>query len=138
MYRPARVRLEDFDPDWSLRYADEALLLTGVLDDRLLSVEHVGSTSIHGTPAKPIIDILATVPVGHPGFDGFPEGTGRDEPAAQPSSARHRGRQLLVVIVGPVAGRSWPCARPVRAGDQAGDRADETVSRTGNGGRPGR
>ena len=68
MYRPARVRLQDCDPDWPVRYEQEARLLTAALRGRLLAIEHVGSTAIDGMPAKPIIDILVTVPVGYPGF----------------------------------------------------------------------
>ncbi|MGS2619825.1 GrpB family protein [Micromonospora sp. LZ34] len=68
-YRTAEVHLEDYDPSWPVRYAEEAELLTGTLQGRLVAVEHVGSTSVPGLAAKPVIDILAAVR----SFDGFPQ-----------------------------------------------------------------
>jgi GrpB-like predicted nucleotidyltransferase (UPF0157 family) len=64
----AAVRIVEYDPTWPTRYAEEATLLTETLGSRLLRVEHVGSTSVPGMPAKPIIDILAAVA----GYDDFP------------------------------------------------------------------
>ncbi|GAA5035877.1 GrpB family protein [Actinopolymorpha pittospori] len=67
-FRHAAVRIVEYDPTWPTRYAEEATLLTETLGSRLLRVEHVGSTSVPGMPAKPIIDILAAVA----GYDDFP------------------------------------------------------------------
>ncbi|WP_446217600.1 GrpB family protein [Micromonospora sp. IBHARD004] len=52
-----------------MRYAEEAELLVHTLRHHLVAVEHVGSTSIPGLAAKPVIDILAAVR----NFDGFPQ-----------------------------------------------------------------
>ena len=60
-YRPAAVRLVDYGPRWPRRYADEARLLTDTLGSIVLVIEHIGSTSIPGMPAKPVIDILVAV-----------------------------------------------------------------------------
>lgn len=60
-YRPARVRVVDHDSSWTERYAAEARLLIDTLGSHLAAIEHVGSTSVPGMPAKPIIDILAAV-----------------------------------------------------------------------------
>lgn len=51
------IRIVDPDPRWpvvSERLADR---IRGALGDVVLSVEHVGSTSVPDLPAKPIIDI---------------------------------------------------------------------------------
>lgn len=47
----------DYDPKWQAEFeALKAVLLT-VLDGHILAIEHVGSTSIIGLKAKPIIDL---------------------------------------------------------------------------------
>jgi GrpB-like predicted nucleotidyltransferase (UPF0157 family) len=58
----ATVHLADYDPGWPALYAREAERLHAVLGDTALRVEHVGSTSVPGLPAKPIIDMLLVVP----------------------------------------------------------------------------
>jgi GrpB-like predicted nucleotidyltransferase (UPF0157 family) len=55
------VELCAYDPSWPLLAALEAQRVSGVLGDRVLLVEHVGSTSVPGLPAKPIIDMLLVV-----------------------------------------------------------------------------
>jgi len=54
----APVRLVEYDPDWPLRFRREADRIRAVLGDRVLELEHVGSTAVPGLPAKPIIDVL--------------------------------------------------------------------------------
>jgi GrpB-like predicted nucleotidyltransferase (UPF0157 family) len=49
------------DPSWALAYADAESVIRAALGDRALTVEHVGSTSIPGLVAKPILDILLLV-----------------------------------------------------------------------------
>lgn len=49
------------DPDWPAAFEGEAALIVGVLDELVSSIHHVGSTSIPGIYAKPIIDILLLV-----------------------------------------------------------------------------
>jgi GrpB-like predicted nucleotidyltransferase (UPF0157 family) len=56
--RPVRVELVEPDPAWAGRYAARAAELRAVLGPRLRSIEHIGSTSVPGLIAKPIIDIL--------------------------------------------------------------------------------
>jgi len=56
------IYLADYDPSWPVLYEREAARIRGVLGDRVLTLEHVGSTSVPGLPAKPIIDILLAVP----------------------------------------------------------------------------
>ena len=55
------IELHDYDPRWPGMYAEYAARLHDVLGDRLVRVEHVGSTSVPGLAAKPIIDIALEV-----------------------------------------------------------------------------
>jgi GrpB-like predicted nucleotidyltransferase (UPF0157 family) len=56
------VRLVDYDPVWPQLFAREARRIRGALGDRAALVEHVGSTSVPGLAAKPIVDVLLAVP----------------------------------------------------------------------------
>ena len=56
---PLEVR--DYDPAWPVAYARAASRMTAALGDRVVALEHVGSTSVPGLPAKPIIDIVLEV-----------------------------------------------------------------------------
>jgi GrpB-like predicted nucleotidyltransferase (UPF0157 family) len=56
------IELHDYDLSWPDLYAEHAERLRDVLGDRLVRVEHVGSTSVPGLAAKPIIDIALEVP----------------------------------------------------------------------------
>ncbi|GAB3506853.1 GrpB family protein [Amycolatopsis cihanbeyliensis] len=56
------VTLAEYDPGWPLLYEREAERIRGVLGDRVVLLEHVGSTSVPGLCAEPIIDILLVVP----------------------------------------------------------------------------
>ncbi|MEV6875926.1 GrpB family protein [Amycolatopsis sp. NPDC051128] len=56
------VTLADYDPEWPELFEREAERIRGVLGERVLVLEHVGSTSVPGLCAKPIIDILLEVP----------------------------------------------------------------------------
>jgi GrpB-like predicted nucleotidyltransferase (UPF0157 family) len=53
----AQVELVEYDPEWPELYRHEEERIRGALGERALSVEHVGSTSVPGLPAKPVIDI---------------------------------------------------------------------------------
>ncbi|MBD3897243.1 GrpB family protein [Halomonas sp. ML-15] len=55
------VNLADYAPDWPARFVAERLRLLKRFPAELLDVQHIGSTAIHGMPAKPIIDIMAGV-----------------------------------------------------------------------------
>lgn len=52
------VELEDFSLEWAKDYKKEEELLKSALTDRIKEIHHVGSTSIKGLKAKPVIDIL--------------------------------------------------------------------------------
>jgi GrpB-like predicted nucleotidyltransferase (UPF0157 family) len=56
-----QVQIVDYDPDWPRLYRREEDRIRAVLGDRVLRIEHIGSTSVPGLPAKPIIDIVLAV-----------------------------------------------------------------------------
>ncbi len=55
------ITLVDYDPAWPALFAREATRIYDALGDRALQIEHIGSTSVPGLIAKPIIDILLVV-----------------------------------------------------------------------------
>jgi len=56
------VLLVDHDPAWATAFEREATRIRGALGAQVRLLEHVGSTSVPGLPAKPIIDIVLAVP----------------------------------------------------------------------------
>ena len=58
----APIRLVDHDPSWPSLFAREAERIRAALGDRVVMLEHTGSTSVPGLAAKPIIDMLLVVP----------------------------------------------------------------------------
>jgi len=55
------VVIADYDAAWPVRYEAERAKILGALGSRALQVEHIGSTSVPGLAAKPIVDILVAV-----------------------------------------------------------------------------
>jgi GrpB-like predicted nucleotidyltransferase (UPF0157 family) len=55
------IELCQYDPNWPIEYAAEAERISAALESKLKQIKHIGSTSIPGICAKPIIDIGATV-----------------------------------------------------------------------------
>lgn len=55
------VHLAAFNTKWKRSFSDEAILIFNVLKDESLRLYHIGSTSVPGLDAKPIIDILGSV-----------------------------------------------------------------------------
>lgn len=55
------VRLETHNPKWKRLFSDEAYLIFDELRIESLRLFHVGSTSVVGLDAKPIIDVLGSV-----------------------------------------------------------------------------
>ncbi len=55
------IELADPDPSWPGLYTREAARIRTALGDRIVRIEHTGSTSVPGLAAKPIIDITMTV-----------------------------------------------------------------------------
>jgi GrpB-like predicted nucleotidyltransferase (UPF0157 family) len=57
----APIDLVEYSADWRVLFRREADRIGSVLGDRVLQLEHVGSTSVPRLAAKPIIDILLAV-----------------------------------------------------------------------------
>lgn len=55
------IELSEPDPAWPEQFEREAERIRSLLGDDVILLEHVGSTSVPGLPAKPIIDILLIV-----------------------------------------------------------------------------
>lgn len=56
------VTLAAYSDDWPRLFASEEIRIREILGDQVLLLEHIGSTSVPGLAAKPIIDILLVVP----------------------------------------------------------------------------
>jgi GrpB-like predicted nucleotidyltransferase (UPF0157 family) len=52
------VIITDYDPQWPITFNEEKDRLSGALGDLAKFVDHVGSTSVPGLAAKPVIDII--------------------------------------------------------------------------------
>jgi GrpB-like predicted nucleotidyltransferase (UPF0157 family) len=57
----APVHLAAYDSEWPRIYEREAQRIRAVLGDRVVLLEHVGSTAVPGLAAKPKIDMLLAV-----------------------------------------------------------------------------
>src|ERR1700704_5571982 len=55
------IHLVDYDQEWPGLYEREAVRVRAALGDRVLLLEHVGSTSVPQLAAKPRIDMLLVV-----------------------------------------------------------------------------
>ncbi len=82
--RKGVLELREWDPRWPEIFSTLRSALLTRLGSRILEVEHVGSTSVPGLTAKPILDVLVGVPdleqslhlvpeLGVMGFDFGPE-----------------------------------------------------------------
>lgn len=59
---PRQFVLEEYSREWPARFEQERTRIARALGPLVSSVEHIGSTSVPGLAAKPIIDICVTVP----------------------------------------------------------------------------
>ena len=55
------IVVTSYDPLWTKKFEKEAPLIKGIIADNCISIYHIGSTSVPGLAAKPIIDIMAVV-----------------------------------------------------------------------------
>ncbi len=58
----APIEIRDYDPSWPQLYDREAARIRSILGERVVRLEHAGSTSVPALPAKPIVDIVLEVP----------------------------------------------------------------------------
>ena len=57
-----RIEIVDYDRRWPALFAREADRIRRLLGERVVRLEHVGSTSVPDLPAKSIIDVVLEVP----------------------------------------------------------------------------
>ena len=55
------VRLVSYQPVWSILFEREAAMLREAAGNNVGRIEHIGSTSIPGLVAKPVLDLMAEV-----------------------------------------------------------------------------
>jgi GrpB-like predicted nucleotidyltransferase (UPF0157 family) len=55
------IHLAPYDPEWPVQFAQLAGRIRAALSGGVIRLEHVGSTSVPGLAAKPIIDMLLVV-----------------------------------------------------------------------------
>ncbi len=61
--RSKPIEVADYDPEWPVLFADIAGRVQAAFANVLmLRVEHIGSTSVPGLPAKPVLDIDVVIP----------------------------------------------------------------------------
>ena len=62
-WQPERrhVVVVPYDPGWVQAFEREAVQIAAILGEELLAIHHIGSTSVPGLQAKPIIDIMPVV-----------------------------------------------------------------------------
>ncbi|WP_269850236.1 GrpB family protein [Methanosarcina horonobensis] len=63
------VILESFSSEWGKYFELEKERILGAVGDKILTIEHVGSTSIKSSVAKPIIDICIGISNYSAGFE---------------------------------------------------------------------
>ncbi len=55
------IIIVDYDPEWKTQYRHHAQQIRKALGAKALLLVHIGSTSVEGMAAKPVIDILVVV-----------------------------------------------------------------------------
>lgn len=56
------IVISEYDATWPRLYDREAARIRSILNDRVVRIEHVGSTAVPGLAAKAIVDIALEVP----------------------------------------------------------------------------
>lgn len=55
------VVIADYDPRWPVLFEEEKTKILAAIGHMVISIEHIGSTSVPGLGAKPIIDMMIAV-----------------------------------------------------------------------------
>ena len=86
------VHIAEYDPAWPVLYEREAARVRSLLGERVLRLAHVGSTSVPGLAAKPVIDMLLAVadPADEPSYVGALEADGYVLRIREPGWHEHR------------------------------------------------
>jgi len=56
-----KIEVVEYDENWMKLYDEERSLIREVFKDEIVEIYHIGSTSVPGLKAKPIIDIMPVV-----------------------------------------------------------------------------
>lgn len=56
-----RIEIVDYDHHWPVRFREHAERIQRALGPRARRVDHIGSTSVPGLAAKPVVDVLVQV-----------------------------------------------------------------------------
>jgi GrpB-like predicted nucleotidyltransferase (UPF0157 family) len=56
-----RVEVTPYQESWASGYKKEAARLKAIFGEEIIAIHHIGSTSVKGMKAKPIIDLLPVV-----------------------------------------------------------------------------
>lgn len=60
-YGGGSIVVSDYNPSWPATFEQERTSLRTALGPLVLTIEHIGSTSVPGLAAKPIIDLQLSV-----------------------------------------------------------------------------
>jgi GrpB-like predicted nucleotidyltransferase (UPF0157 family) len=61
-YNPNETfELAEYNPEWPVLFQTESELIEAAMGEKAVEIQHIGSTSVPGLRAKPIIDILVAV-----------------------------------------------------------------------------
>lgn len=55
------VVIHPYDSEWPALYEDEKARIAAAIGGHIVAIEHIGSTSVPGLGAKPVIDIMVAV-----------------------------------------------------------------------------
>ena len=88
----SQIHLAPYDPEWPRLYEREADRIRAALGERVIVLEHAGSTSVPGLSAKPRIDIILGVAdsAEEAGFVPFLEAAGYVLRIREPDWHEHR------------------------------------------------
>ena len=56
-----KIEVVPYNPQWPALFEEEAAKIQAILGDNCTAVHHIGSTSVPGLAAKPVIDIMPVV-----------------------------------------------------------------------------
>lgn len=103
------VQVVPYDPEWPQLFQEEKQRLEAALGDYIHDIEHIGSTSVPGLAAKPIIDMIASVddlavykqlikPLENLGYEFMPERVFNDRVFFPKGSHKNRTHHLSLVL----------------------------------------
>lgn len=55
------IVIEEYTPNWTLQFTKEQKIIKNIMGDAAIAIEHIGSTSVTGLSAKPILDMMVGV-----------------------------------------------------------------------------